>query len=298
MLQLLALLVVTAVLLSSCVSSDQDTAQPITTPTSSSTTATTPPATADVTTPDTATPTTAATTEAPAGSPETTNTASPTATAAITPTSATPSVTALAATPTPPPTPPVELGLSLADLLGQITIAVEAAYEYNRSDWKHWTDADRDGQDTRQEVLDAESSEATVVGNGRIRQGLWRSLYDAQQITVAGDLDVDHVVALQEAHQSGGWAWDARTRELYANDLTNPDHLIAVSKSTNRSKGARDPAEWLPPDTASWCQYLFMWTIVKIRWELTMDQAEHNRILQEANSSCSEIRIDPAQVTG
>ncbi|MCY4162966.1 MAG: HNH endonuclease family protein [bacterium] len=184
----------------------------------------------------------------------------------------------------------------MADLLTLITVAAEVTDGYDRDDWKHWTDADRDGQDTRQEVLDAESLAATVVANRRIRQGLWRSLYDGQQITDAGQLDIDHVVALGEAHESGGWAWDASTRELYANDLTNPDHLIAVSRGTNRSKGKRDPAEWLPPDTASWCQYLALWTIVKVRWGLTMDQAEYNRILQEANSSCTTLRVDPARI--
>lgn len=201
------------------------------------------------------------------------------------------------ATPTPTAqasaTPAGDQLISLGELLERITVSAEVAEGYDRDDWKHWTDEDRDGQDTRQEVLAAESLAATVVANGRIREGRWQSIYDGQEITVAGDLDVDHVVALAEAHQSGGWAWNALTKELYANDLRTADHLIAVSKGSNRSKGARDPAEWLPPDRNSLCQYLIWWTTIKVRWNLSMDQAEYNTILNEANSTCSNVRIDP-----
>jgi len=182
----------------------------------------------------------------------------------------------------------------LAELLTLVTITTEQTEGYDRGDWEHWIDADGDGLDTRQEVLADETLVDPVVAGGRIREGQWFSYYDDQEFTVARQLDVDHVVALAEAHQSGGWAWDALTRQLYANDLSFPDHLIAVSAGSNRSKGARDPAEWLPPDPEALCTYLAWWTTIKYRWELSMDQAEFDAIHRFATTDCADTQIDLA----
>jgi hypothetical protein len=54
--------------------------------------------------------------------------------------------------------------------------------------------------------------------------------------------------------------------------------LIAVSLSSNRSKGDRDPAEWLPPRRAYICRYLTNWVAVKYRWKLTIDSRERQTI--------------------
>ena len=196
-----------------------------------------------------------------------------------------------ASTPTELPSPG---WITLAELLTQVTIASEQQAGYDRGDWEHWIDADGDGLDTRQEVLADETLVDPVVAGGRIREGQWLSYYDDQEFTVARQLDVDHVVALAEAHQSGGWAWDALTRQLYANDLSFPDHLIAVSAGSNRSKGARDPAEWLPPDSEALCTYLAWWTTIKYRWELSMDQAEFDTIHHFATTDCVDTQIDLA----
>ena len=180
----------------------------------------------------------------------------------------------------------------MAELLTRITVTAEQQEGYNRADWEHWIDADGDGLDTRQEVLTDETLVDPLVAGGRVREGQWLSYYDGEEITIARELDVDHVVALAEAHQSGGWAWDAITRQLYANDLTLPEHLIAVSAGSNRSKGARDPAEWLPPDSEALCTYLAWWTTIKYRWELSMDQAEYDAILHHATNDCAYTTID------
>ncbi len=180
----------------------------------------------------------------------------------------------------------------MAELLTRVMVTAEQPEGYNRDDWDHWIDADGDGLDTRQEVLADETMSDPVVANGRIREGQWLSYYDDQEFTVARQLDVDHVVALAEAHQSGGWAWDALTRQLYANDLSFPNHLIAVSAGSNRSKGARDPAEWLPPDPEALCTYLAWWTTIKYRWELSMDQAEFDAIHDFAATNCTDTQID------
>ena len=65
----------------------------------------------------------------------------------------------------------------------------------------------------------------------------------------------------------------------YLNYLEDPDHLIAVSSRDNRSKGARDPEEWMPPDETYWCEYAQDWAEIKARWELTMTDAEAEAVM-------------------
>ena len=79
--------------------------------------------------------------------------------------------------------------------------------------------------------------------------------------------------------------WDPERRQAFANDMSIPESLIAVSASSNRSKGARDPAEWLPPRQEFHCQYVDAWTEVKKLWNLSMDQAEYDAIT-EVRANC------------
>ena len=87
-------------------------------------------------------------------------------------------------------------------------------------------------------------------------------------------MDIDHLVPLANAHRSGGDAWDSDRKGAYANDLTNPAHLVAVTASVNWSKGARGPEDWRPRDEGSWCQYATDWVAVKVEWELMVTPAE------------------------
>ena len=90
------------------------------------------------------------------------------------------------------------------------------------------------------------------------------------------ELDIDHRVPLQNAHQSGGWAWPPEKKEEYANHLDLQLHLVAVAASVNRSRGAKGPEEWRPPDEVFWCEYAQYWSAVKTKWELTMTGEEAN----------------------
>ena len=147
--------------------------------------------------------------------------------------------------------------------------------DYDRQDWKHWTDADRDCQDARNEVLIAESRTAVAYRTNRkcrVTTGEWLAPYSNTVVVDPGRLDVDHMVPLGNAHDSGAWNWSANRREQYANYLDDPQHLIAVTASANRSKGARGPEEWKPDNRTYWCQYAVDW--------ITVTQAEHDALVQ------------------
>lgn len=158
------------------------------------------------------------------------------------------------------------------------TLAVDDQPEsytgYVRDYFALWSDANGNGCNTRAEVLIAQTLAAiTRHGSCTIDSGSWVSLYDNSTFTAAGELDIDHVVALSEAWKSGAWQWDAATREQFANDLGYPGSLLAVSASSNRSKGDKDPARWMPVAGAA-CDYVQRWIGVKFRWSLTIDSAE------------------------
>lgn len=149
---------------------------------------------------------------------------------------------------------------------------------YNRKDWKHWTDANNDRVRTRDEVLISESLVPVTKEGNKVRSGLWVGPYTGLVSTDPGDFQVDHMVPLKEAHESGGHAWTADKKEAYANDLLNPQHLIAVKGGSNGSKGFKDPSEWMPPNRSYWCTYLEDWVEIKRLWKLTMDESEADAI--------------------
>ena len=97
--------------------------------------------------------------------------------------------------------------------------------------------------------------------------------------------NVDHVVALHEAHESGGWAWHADAKRQFSQD---PDNHAASQACVNQSKGGDDISEWSDADVASSSAcgggytvtlagrcFLALTTVaVKSAWSLTVDQAE------------------------
>lgn len=177
-----------------------------------------------------------------------------------------------------PPTPPVT---SPPSPLDGLRIEPETPDGYDRALFKHWIDDDRNGCDTRREVLIAESTTPVVVGTGcSITGGTWFSAYDGATTTNASSFDIDHMVPLKEAWDSGAHSWDAATRQSFANDLSLDVSLIAVSASSNRSKSDRDPADWLPPSTGYHCTYVNSWIAVKKAWNLTVDQREHDALVE------------------
>jgi hypothetical protein len=168
-------------------------------------------------------------------------------------------------------------GATVQNLLASIVVQGEFTTGYARTLFPHWKDMDGNGCDTREEVLIRDSiTPAQVDPFGcQVRAGDWRSPYDGATWTDRGDVDIDHVVALKEAWDSGAHAWSLERRTQYANDLSDPRTLLAVTDSVNQSKSDKDPAQWMPPLASYHCTYLQYWVSVKARWDLSMDTAEY-----------------------
>lgn len=162
-------------------------------------------------------------------------------------------------------------------VLNALPVGKEARDGYSRDLFRLWSDLDGDGCDTREQVLIDERSAGTVVGC-RVVNGTWVSAYDGVVTTDSSRFDIDHVVPLAEAWDSGAWNWSASRRERFANDTGYGGSLIAVSASSNRAKGDRDPAEWMP--ARGRCAYAKTWIAVKYRWRLAVDAAEKAALRQ------------------
>jgi hypothetical protein len=177
---------------------------------------------------------------------------------------------------TQPPAPSDPVGLR---------IEPEFVGGYDRDLFADWYDADRNGCNTRKEVLIAESLDPVLIGSGcSISGGRWFSIYDNVETTDSSKFDIDHMVPLSEAWDSGAWNWNADQRKYFANDLDQPFFLIAVTASSNRSKSDRDPVEWMPPNSAYHCEYVRIWIEIKRAWDLSVDQAEHDYLTRKLAS--------------
>lgn len=152
---------------------------------------------------------------------------------------------------------------------------------YNRDAYHtRWLDHDGDCMDTRDEVLAASSLVDPELGSDgcEVVAGRWRGPYTGKIFTDPVALDIDHVVPLAEAHESGAAEWRPERRHRYANDLEHEGALLAVEAGANRSKGSRDPAEWMPEREAFHCTYLEYWVEVKEVWDLRMNAVERRAV--------------------
>jgi len=162
---------------------------------------------------------------------------------------------------------------------GTLLIAPDNLEGYDRTLFKHWIDADKDGCDTRAEVLIEEAILKPKIGpKCKLTGGKWISAYDGKTITNSSLLDVDHMVPLAEAWRSGAWNWTSAQRQAFANDLENSEALIAVTLSTNRSKGDKDPSSWMPKETQ--CNYVESWISIKSKYVLSVDEKEKIALTQ------------------
>lgn len=199
---------------------------------------------------------------------------------------------ALALLPLAAATPAHANTVSLHDGIEALPQAAESRDGYERTKFRHWVDEDRDGCNTRAEVLIAESRIPAEIGSGcKILSGEWFSYYDQARVSDAKGLDIDHMVPLAEAWDSGASQWTPERRQAYANDLGAERSLVAVTARTNRSKADQDPATWMPPATDARCTYLTDWVATKLRWNLTIDHTERDA-LRELATTCPDTELD------
>jgi hypothetical protein len=174
----------------------------------------------------------------------------------------------------------------LLPLIERLPVREEPVREgYDREAFEHWVDDDGDGCNTRCEVLEQERR-FDLPG---LVSGGWWSAYDGYSTDDPGELDIDHLVPLAEAFDSGADTWDAARRRAFANDVDEPAALIALTAATNRSKSDQDPADWQPPNRDHWCTYVFDWVTVKYRWGLSVDPDERTALVNMAAGCPSAV---------
>jgi hypothetical protein len=168
--------------------------------------------------------------------------------------------------------------------LNSLTVKAEGTTTgYSRDKFPHWHTVSGTC-DTRDEVLKRDGTGVTVDSACEPTAGRWYSSYDATWVTDDSAIDIDHIVPLAEAWKSGASGWTTAKREEFANNLSIAQ-LIAVTASSNRSKGDSDPSEWKPTNTSVHCIYARNWIWVKHTYSLSLQAAEKTA-LQSMLATC------------
>jgi Protein of unknown function (DUF1524) len=154
----------------------------------------------------------------------------------------------------------------------------DACQTYDRESFHYGVDADLDCQYTRAERLIGLSQKPvtyTSSKNCSVDSGKWFDPYSGETFYDAQDLEIDHMVALSEAHQSGAWAWTEEQKTAFGNDTLN---LLPVKAALNTDKGDKDPADWMPPTAAYRIDFVRRYVAVKEKYRLAYDPAERDAI--------------------
>ncbi|GAA2036583.1 hypothetical protein GCM10009720_16490 [Yaniella flava] len=190
------------------------------------------------------------------------------------------------------------------DLLDDITIAEEQGMDtYDRDSWapSGWVDADGTGCTTQEDILIRDTEpESQVIDDCSLTFGTAVDPYSGEFVEHDRDaadfnrtpFDIDHIVPVGEAHRSGGADWDADTKQAFYQDKEN---LLAVIASENQSKSDADVNNYLPPNQALYCDYVATNVLVKHKYDLTMDQAEHDVAASVlSDEECADTIAQPA----
>lgn len=141
---------------------------------------------------------------------------------------------------------------------------------YIRSDYGSWADTDGDCKSTRHEVLEQMNvGQLQYSPNGcRVVSGRWFGVFSGKYFYDAKKVDIDHVFPIALADRLGARAWPKSRKRQFFND---PANILPVSASLNRSKGAKDPTQWLPPNTQYRCEYVTRFLRVGLKYGLVDD---------------------------
>ena len=150
-----------------------------------------------------------------------------------------------------------------------------------------WLDADRNGCDTRNDILGQSLYAVRLEGNGCVvAAGSYEDPYTGVRIDYwhghGALIDIDHMVSLGNAWATGAFGWQIKKRAAFAND---PLNLVPTDAGANRQKGDGDAATWLPANNSYRCEYVSRQVAVKAKYELWVTPPEKAAI-QRVLASC------------
>ena len=147
-----------------------------------------------------------------------------------------------------------------------------------------WSDIDHNGCDTRNDILNRDLT-AKQHKNSRgcvVISGILNDPYTGKIINfirgkdTSEQVQIDHVVALSDAWQSGAQEISAQERLQLAND---PENLLAVDGPANQQKSDSDAATWLPANASFRCSYVARQIRVKAKYHLWVKPAEKEAMI-------------------
>ena len=218
----------------------------------------------------------------------------PVVTEAAAPVTPTPSPSP-AATPA-PPTPSTDTATALAALEELVVKGRGPRTGYSRDAFgPGWFDADRNGCDTRNDILRRDLLGTTMKNACKVLAGsLEPDPYTGAPVRFevggASEIDIDHVVALSDAWQKGAASWTPQKRLAFAND---PVNLLAVDAGANRAKSDGDAATWLPPDRSYRCAFVALQVAVKAKYAIAVTSAERDAMGRVLASCPAQPRVEP-----
>ena len=175
--------------------------------------------------------------------------------------------------------------------LNQLEVKGRAAKTgYSRAQFPHWSDPDRNGCDARNDALKRDLTNITYkVGTRdcKVVGGQLLDPFSGKSLTFSStksNIDIDHLVALSNAWQTGAAYFDKAKRTQIAND---PLNLLAVDAKLNRQKGDGDAATWLPPAKSFRCEYVAAQIAVKVKYSLWLTAPEKSA-MSRVLESCPE----------
>jgi hypothetical protein len=129
-------------------------------------------------------------------------------------------------------------------------------------------------------MLRRDLHQATFEGSCKVLSGVLNDPYTGRAVTyVRGgfdEIDIDHMVSLSDAWQTGAQYWPAEKRLALAND---PLNLQPTAAWVNRQKGDSDAASWLPPNKAYRCTFVARQAAVKNKYHLWVTSSEKSAMV-------------------
>ena len=149
-----------------------------------------------------------------------------------------------------------------------------------------WADVDRNGCDTRNDMLKRDLNNIVFrakTQNCVVESGTLQDRYSGETINfirgniTSMEVQIDHVVAISNAWQTGAFKLTLAQRTALAND---PMNLFAVKGRLNSQKGDGDAATWLPPVKSFRCTYIAQQIAVKAKYSLWVTPPEKEAMVR------------------